>query len=161
MLIEREDLSVLMASVAAGDRLAFKHLYDRTSARLLGIVRRIVRDRALAEEVLQEVYLRIWERAASYRTELGSALTWMTSIARHRAIDVLRQHKEIALPPMDDGEDWLERVAGPVTGKPISPTATGCGAACSGSKSPNAAASCWPIAMATRATSWRRAMKPP
>jgi len=50
VLIEREDLSVLMAAVAEGDRLAFKHLYDRTSARLLGIVRRIVRDRPLAED---------------------------------------------------------------------------------------------------------------
>jgi RNA polymerase sigma-70 factor (ECF subfamily) len=117
LLIEREDLSVLMAAVAEGDRLAFKHLYDRTSARLLGIVRRIVRDRALAEEVLQEVYLRIWERAATYRTEVGSALTWMISIARHRAIDVLRQRKELVLAPMDDGEDWLERVAGPGDGE--------------------------------------------
>jgi len=117
VLIEREDLSVLMAAVAEGDRLAFKHLYDRTSARLLGIVRRIVRDRPLAEEVLQEVYLRIWERAGTYRTEAGTALSWMISIARHRAIDVLRQRKEIVLAPLEDGEDWLERVAGPGDGE--------------------------------------------
>jgi hypothetical protein len=57
---------VLMASVAGGDRLAFKRLYDRTSARLLDIVRRIVRDRSLAKETRQEVYLQIWRKAATY-----------------------------------------------------------------------------------------------
>jgi len=108
---EREDLPLLIAAVAGRDRAAFKRLYDQTSARLFGIVLRIVRDRALAEEVIQEAYLRIWEKASTYRKDIGSPMAWMISIARNRAIDVIRQRSEILLAPGEDGEDWLEQVA--------------------------------------------------
>jgi RNA polymerase sigma factor (sigma-70 family) len=110
LLAEREDLSLLMSAVARQDRAAFKRVYEQTSARLFGCVLKIVRDRALAEEVLQEAYLRIWEKASSYRADVGSPLTWMTSIARNRAIDVIRKRKEVLAAPSEEGEDWLERV---------------------------------------------------
>jgi RNA polymerase sigma factor (sigma-70 family) len=113
---EREDLSFLIAAVARRDRAAFKRVYDLTSARLFGAVLRIVRDRGVAEEVIQEAYLRIWEKAASYRLEIGSPLTWMISIAHNRAIDVIRKRKEVLVAANEDGEDWLDQVADPASG---------------------------------------------
>jgi RNA polymerase sigma factor (sigma-70 family) len=110
---EREELAALIALIAGRDRAAFRQIYDQTSARLFGIVLRIVRERSTAEEVIQEAYLRIWERASTYRAEVASPLAWMISIARYRAIDVVRQRKEVLVAPTDDDEDWLEKVAGP------------------------------------------------
>jgi len=57
---------------------------------LFGIVLRIVRDRSVAEEVLQDVYLRIWQNASRFSLEAGQSMTWIGSIARHRAIDAVR-----------------------------------------------------------------------
>jgi RNA polymerase sigma factor (sigma-70 family) len=110
---EHNDLASLMSSVAGRDRSAFKRMYDLTSARLFGVVLRIVRDRAAAEEVLQDVYLRIWERASTYRPEIAAPLAWMVSIARHRAIDTNRSRKEISVASINEDGDWLEQVADP------------------------------------------------
>lgn len=85
-------LAALMAGVAAADRRAFDELYRITSAALFGTVLRIGRDRGLAEEVLQEVYITVWRQAASFDATQGRVLPWLTAIARHRAIDALR-HK--------------------------------------------------------------------
>lgn len=106
------DLSRLLAAVDRGDRAAFKALYDHTAAKLLGVVLRIVRDRALAEEVIQDTYLRIWRRAADYTPDAGQPLTWMVAIARHRAIDIIRKRTEVLPGPDDEGRDWLESVSG-------------------------------------------------
>jgi len=81
----------LLASVARGDRDAFQGLYESTCAKLFGIVLRIVRDQALAEEILQEVYVKIWNSAGQYSPGEVSPLAWMVSIARNRAIDVVRK----------------------------------------------------------------------
>ena len=106
------ELSVLLASVGRGDRAAFKTLYDRTSAKLLGVALRIVRDRTLAEEVLQESYLRIWQKAATYEPAAGKPMSWMIAIVRYRGIDVARQRTEVLLAPDEDGRDWLDMVPG-------------------------------------------------
>jgi len=63
---EEEQLESLLARTALGDRAAFRRLYERTSAKLFGLVLRILRDRGEAEDVLQETYLRVWRNAARY-----------------------------------------------------------------------------------------------
>jgi len=100
-------LAALIASTAGGDRRAFKALYDATAPKLLGIVLRIVRDRAVAEDVLQDVFLRVWQNAGSYAPDAGQPMTWLASIARYRAIDVLRQRRETTIGGGEDGEDWI------------------------------------------------------
>jgi RNA polymerase sigma factor (sigma-70 family) len=84
-------LSQLLARSGLGDRAAFATLYERTSSHLLGVVLRINRDRAQAEDVLQEVYVNVWRAAQSFDAAQSQPLTWLTSIARNRAIDSLRR----------------------------------------------------------------------
>ena len=85
------DLSRLLARSSLGDRAAFATLYERTSSHLLAVVLRINRDRAQAEDILQEVYVNVWRAAASFDAAQSQPLTWLTSIARNRAIDSLRR----------------------------------------------------------------------
>ena len=85
------ELSGLLARAGLGDRVAFAALYERTSAHLLGVVLRIQRDRAMAEDILQEVYVNVWRAAKSFDAAQSQPLTWLTSIARNRAIDGLRR----------------------------------------------------------------------
>ena len=85
------DLSRLLARAGLGDRAAFATLYERTSSHLLAVVLRINRDRAQAEDILQEVYVNVWRAASSFDAAQSQPLTWLTSIARNRAIDSLRR----------------------------------------------------------------------
>ena len=85
------DLSRLLARAGLGDRAAFATLYERTSPHLFAVVLRINRDRAQAEDILQEVYVNIWRAARSFDAAQSQPLTWLTSIARNRAIDSLRR----------------------------------------------------------------------
>src|SRR5919107_4389370 len=85
------DLSRLLARAGVGDRAAFATLYERTSPHLFAVVLRINRDRAQAEEILQEVYVNVWRAASSFDAAQSQPLTWLTSIARNRAIDSLRR----------------------------------------------------------------------
>jgi RNA polymerase sigma factor (sigma-70 family) len=85
------ELSRLLARAGLGDRAAFAALYEQTSSHLLGVVLRIHRDRAHAEDILQEVYVNVWRAAQSFDAAQSQPLTWLTSIARNRAIDSLRR----------------------------------------------------------------------
>ena len=85
------ELSQWLARAGLGDRAAFGQLYERTSGHLFAVVLRIQRDRAQAEDLLQEVYVSIWKAAASFDAARAQPLTWMTHIARNRAIDSLRR----------------------------------------------------------------------
>jgi RNA polymerase sigma-70 factor (ECF subfamily) len=85
------DLVELLRRVAAEDRQAFQTLFRATSAKLYGIVFRILRRKDLADEVLQEAYLRIWRRAAAFNPNAGSPITWMAVIARNLALDEVRR----------------------------------------------------------------------
>ena len=87
------ELSQLLAKSGLGDRAAFVQLYERTSSHLFGVVLRINRDRAQAEDVLQEVYVNVWRAAQSFDAAQSQPLTWLTSIARNRAIDSLRRRQ--------------------------------------------------------------------
>ena len=85
-----QTLESLLAATATGDRDAFKVLYERSSAKLFGVVLRILRNRQKAEDVLQDVYLKVWQKAGSYDPGQGKPITWMATIARNRSIDVIR-----------------------------------------------------------------------
>jgi RNA polymerase sigma-70 factor (ECF subfamily) len=85
------ELARLLARAGLGDRAAFAALYERTSAHLFAVVLRINRDRAQAEDVLQEVYVNVWRSAQGFDAAQSQPLTWLTSIARNRAIDSLRR----------------------------------------------------------------------
>ncbi len=82
--------SELVALIARGEATAFAALYDRYSSILLGLLIRILRNHTEAEDVLQEAFLTVWQRAADYREERGQVFTWLVTIARNRAIDRLR-----------------------------------------------------------------------
>ena len=85
------ELSQLLARAGLGDRAAFARLYERTSGHLFAVVLRIQRDRAQAEDLLQEIYVSVWTAAASFDAARSQPLTWLTHIARNRAIDSLRR----------------------------------------------------------------------
>lgn len=80
----------LLRDVAAGDRAAFGEMYDRLSSRVMGLVTRLLRDRAQSEEVTQEVFLEIWQGAGAFDRGRGSAISWILTIAHRRAVDRIR-----------------------------------------------------------------------
>jgi RNA polymerase sigma factor (sigma-70 family) len=85
------ELAQLLARTGLGDRAAFSQLYERSSSHVFAVLLRIQRDRALAEDLLQEVYVSVWKAAASFDAARSQPLTWLTHIARNRAIDSLRR----------------------------------------------------------------------
>jgi RNA polymerase sigma-70 factor (ECF subfamily) len=84
---------VLLCAIAQGSKDAFQSYYERHAGRLLGYVLRVTRDRALAEDVVQDVFTAIWQKASSYRAEHGTPLAWMYMIARHKLVDRWRRHE--------------------------------------------------------------------
>lgn len=86
----QDDLATLLGLSARGDRDAFARLYDATSARLFGLVLRVVRDPAQSEEVTQEAYLEVWRTASRFDADRGSALSWLMTIAHRKAVDRVR-----------------------------------------------------------------------
>ena len=91
---EREELNQLLLQTARSDQKAFAELYRRTSSKLFGVCLRMLRDRAEAEEVLQETYTTVWRRATSFDASKASAITWLVTLSRNKSIDRLRQHRE-------------------------------------------------------------------
>ncbi|HEV2285165.1 MAG TPA: sigma-70 family RNA polymerase sigma factor [Steroidobacteraceae bacterium] len=85
-----ESPEALLSQVALGNRAAFEALYRATADRLFGICLRVLRDRAEAEEVLQEVFTAVWRKAAQYDPRQGSVMSWLGITTRNRAIDRLR-----------------------------------------------------------------------
>lgn len=86
----RAHLAASLARVATGDRGALEDVYRRTSAKLFGVILRILPDRLEAEDVLQDVYLLVWRKAAMFDATRASPITWLAAMARNRAIDRLR-----------------------------------------------------------------------
>lgn len=89
----RADIEDLIARTSLGDRTAFSDLYDATSAKLFGICLRVLNNRAEAEDALQDVYVRIWQKAGRYTAGTYSPMTWLITLARNLAIDRLRARK--------------------------------------------------------------------
>ncbi|MEO0971540.1 MAG: sigma-70 family RNA polymerase sigma factor [Pseudomonadota bacterium] len=104
--LEDGQLAALIEGVREGDQTAFGELYDRTAALLYGTLRHMLESPAEAEDVLQDVYVSVWLKAGDYTVERGRVLTWLRSIARYRAIDVIRQRRRER--PLVDNE--LERL---------------------------------------------------
>jgi RNA polymerase sigma-70 factor (ECF subfamily) len=89
---EAED-EVLMERIGRRDTEALRELYRRHGGRVYSLARHITTDSPRAEEITQDVFLKVWEKAGSYRSEKALPLTWMLRITRNRAIDLLRQQK--------------------------------------------------------------------
>ena len=90
-MLGRQQLSSMLGEVSRGDRAAFTRLYEVTSPKLYAIVLRIVRRRDLADDLLQETYLRIWRHAEQFNPLRSSPMTWMATIARNCALDETRR----------------------------------------------------------------------
>src|SRR3569623_1046307 len=111
MASDSADIADLIARCALRDRAAFATLYSRTSAKLYGVTLRILRDRSDADEALQEVYVKIWQRADRYVPGGYSPISWLVAVARIHALDVLRARKpqsddiDLALDVADAGPD--------------------------------------------------------
>lgn len=82
---------MLIAGVARGDEAAFAELYQATSSKLYAIALRILRSREVAEDVVQDSYFKVWERARDYKSEIATPITWMAAIVRNRALDEVRR----------------------------------------------------------------------
>lgn len=95
----------LMARVTRRDSAAFEHLYDRYAPIALGIIVRIVQDRAEGEEVLQESFWRVWNQAATFDPEKGPFRAWLFSIARRQALDLLRRRNVRPQAARDEAEE--------------------------------------------------------
>lgn len=107
-------LTPLMERIAAGEREALRQLYQATSAKLFGVCLRILSDREESEDVLQDVYVTIWRRADRFDGARASVMTWVSTIARNRAIDRLRARGPLAYADqvddleIADGQDSAE-----------------------------------------------------
>lgn len=118
MASANESLIKLMAQVALGDRRAFQSLYEETAPDIMGLLSSMLRQRELAEDLLQDTFVKVWHRASDYHPERGQVTTWIASIARYAAIDSLRSRKirqgdDSGLSTLaDENPDALERIAG-------------------------------------------------
>ena len=89
-----ETLHLLLQKVAREDRAAFREVYRISAPKLTGVLSRMLRDRTEVEDALQDVYIRVWQRAAQFDSERGVAMGWLVTIARNAALDRLRARPE-------------------------------------------------------------------
>ncbi len=107
-------LAAMLQKVAGGDRAAFEDVYRRTSTKLFGVCLRILPVRQEAEEALQEAYLSVWRRAGSFDEGKGSAMTWLITLTRNRAVDLLRSSGKAPTSPIE----LADKVADPAPAAP-------------------------------------------
>ena len=108
MPASHSQIEQLLGAVATGDRGAFSQLYEATSPKLFAVALRILRSRELAEDVVQEAFIKVWERAGDYRSDLANPMTWLSAIVRNRALDEVRRR---AIRPTAD-DSVLENMEG-------------------------------------------------
>ena len=114
MPADQSDLVSALAAVAKGDRLAFRLIYQRTAPKLMAATRRILGSSSAAEDAVQEAYVRIWRHAVDFDARIASPIAWMTTIARHAAIDVVRSGPErVSAASGEIDADILEGLASP------------------------------------------------
>jgi len=113
---ERDELNQLLQQTGRSDQKAFAELYRRTSSKLFGVCLRMLRDRGEAEEVLQETYTTVWRRAGSFDASRASAITWLVTLSRNKAIDRLRQHREELLDDPSRLDETVDEQPTPAAG---------------------------------------------
>lgn len=96
-MLTSAELVWLLAAVAKGDEAAFGRLYTATRAKLYGVAMRILRRADLADEVMQDAFLKVWRSAGDFDPRLASPITWMVAITRNRAIDLVRKRTDASL----------------------------------------------------------------
>ncbi len=101
--VDNARLARWLGAAARGDTEAFQKLYDATSAYLFAVAIKLLNDRALAEDVLQEAYVQVWHRAADYHRDRGAVRTWLATIVRYRAIDLIRKRNTQRTAVVDPG----------------------------------------------------------
>ena len=89
--LDPQQLKLWLQAAGKRDSAAFRALYDASSAKLFGFALRILQKRELAEEALQETFVSVWNNAASYQSELAAPMTWLSTIVRNKAFDILRR----------------------------------------------------------------------
>lgn len=100
------DPGALLWRVAAGDRLAFRRLYDQQSPRLYAVAMRITRQSALASDAVHDAFLQVWRNAARFDAARGNAEAWLLSLVRYRALDIARRRvREVSDEEMPEVED--------------------------------------------------------
>ncbi|MBC8119000.1 MAG: sigma-70 family RNA polymerase sigma factor [Burkholderiaceae bacterium] len=107
-MTDSKQLQSNLARVALGDRAAFASVYQATSAHLFSVALRILNRRDVAEDVLQEAFVSVWHHAGSYQAASGQPMTWLISIVRNKALDVVRSasvRHEVARPVTTDGDE--------------------------------------------------------
>jgi RNA polymerase sigma-70 factor (ECF subfamily) len=111
------DLVDLLAATARGDEAAFQRLYEATRAKLYGVALRILRRHDLTEEVVQETYVKIWGSAGRFDASVASPITWMATIARNRAIDLVRKRGEASIEEEPEAMDIAADVPNPLAAR--------------------------------------------
>jgi RNA polymerase sigma-70 factor, ECF subfamily len=96
-MLTQAELVWLLAAVAKGDQAAFERLYGATRAKLYGVLLRILGKPELADDVMQETYLKVWRMAGNFDPTIASPITWMVAIARNRAIDIVRKKADVSV----------------------------------------------------------------
>jgi RNA polymerase sigma-70 factor (ECF subfamily) len=119
-MLTAAELVWLLTAVAKGDRAAFDQLYSATRAKLYGVALRILRRPDLADEVIQETYIKIWSSAGQFDPALASPITWMVAIARHRAIDTIRKRADASLEDMPEVMEIAAETAEPLAARELS-----------------------------------------
>jgi RNA polymerase sigma factor (sigma-70 family) len=109
----RDTLASLLTRTGGGDQRAFAELYQHAGRRLYGVCLRMLRDPGEAEEVLQEVFVTVWRRADRFDPARASAMTWLVTLARNKAIDRLRHQREALLDDPVDLEQMADEGPGP------------------------------------------------
>lgn len=102
----QSELGTLLVKVAAGDRGAFGQLYDLTARRLFAVTRTLLRRPEMAEEALQEAFVRVWQKAHTYDPARAQPMAWLAAIARNQAIDLRRRAAERDTEGLDEAEAY-------------------------------------------------------
>ena len=115
-----DPIADLLIRIAAQDRAAFRQLYSLSASKLMGVLLRILNNRAESEDALQEVFTRVWLRANRFDADKGRGMTWLIAVTRNHAIDRLR-----ARPAPTDGDDAMASLRDPTPGAEAQLTAKG------------------------------------
>jgi RNA polymerase sigma-70 factor (ECF subfamily) len=102
------EMTWLLAAVAKGDQAAFERLYGETRAKLYGVLLRILGKPELADELMREVYLKVWDSAGKFDPTIATPITWMVAIARKRAIELMRKDTGAAVEEMPEAAPGAE-----------------------------------------------------